>query len=173
MPSRPFTIGTKCKTKSKPSRFCEIVGVDKNATRKNVWTIKFADDGSLKESVRSQQLLKLSDTDAYPTPSISGSEGGTEDTALESESNSDLEDFELFDLSDSESLEPVDPDDAGAEDIDQVINDKDDPEYYFNHQDLEDEEKHTRSTKKYKKYKEKLLAETWTVEVESGEAKLG
>ena len=92
MPNRPFTVGTKCKTKKVPHRFCTITGVDPTATKKNTWVIKFDDDGSTRAAVKSQQLLRLTEDDVMATVSInSTSEEETERTAPESENDSDLE----------------------------------------------------------------------------------
>ena len=68
MVNKTFGKGTKCKTKTKPHRYCTILSVFEGATRKNTWTIQFADDGSTHGPVTSQQLLKFSIDDVFPVP---------------------------------------------------------------------------------------------------------
>ena len=127
MTNRPFTVGTKCKSKEKGNpRFCEIISVAPNATRKNVWLIKFVDGST--EVRTSQQLLKLKPSDVYPTPSATASvdtttESTEEPTATDSESDSDLED---------DPDPEIDPDELEAEDVDVVLTDEGDPEHFFN-----------------------------------------
>ena len=110
MPNRPFTIGTRCKTKSKPARFCQILSVDPNATRKNIWVVKFADDGSTKGDVKSQQLLKLAPNDEYP-------EEDSQDVTAATESETLVQDDSDSDTSDEED----DPDLDVEEDVPTVI----------------------------------------------------
>ncbi|KAL3908244.1 MAG: hypothetical protein SGARI_003150 [Bacillariaceae sp.] len=172
MPYKSFGAGVQCKTKGPKPRYCQILSVAPGATRKNVWLVKYTDDKST-EVKTSQQLLKLTATDVYPTPSIgtSGSDGGTEPTEPGSTVPSDSEDES--DLENTDSGSESDPDDVDAEDIELVIPEdgNEDPEYFFNHQDLEDEKKHSRNTKKYKREKKKLLRQAWSVVEEAGDAK--
>ena len=60
---KTFCAGTRCKFKKKPNRFCTILSVDPAADRKQIWIVRYADDGSTESNVKSQQLLRLADND--------------------------------------------------------------------------------------------------------------
>ena len=170
---RPFAIGTKCKTKKKPWRFCEIVAVDPESTRKQVWVVKFPDDGSTENGVRSQQLLRLAETDIYPTetptasPTASvSSEPPMEDTIAAISLDEDVGLNEA-------PIPEVEPDDAyDIEDFDVVIDEESgEAVLFYNEQELEDVDVHKQKWASYKADKAARLASEWTVEVNGGKAK--